>query len=156
MDFNDLNENNNKSSEKEIGHAFRPSLTLSFSVLIIGLMLLLAAAFVGGNRHQGIKSGQSVSTEQTEASEDSVINTHESSIKDVYADTDKEPASTFIYIARVNEGGNISIYLQNGKLYRDLNVPAFTLSPADRERLCEGISIRDDGELSDFIEDILG
>lgn len=161
MDFNDFNENNNKNFENAARHGFRPSLTLSFSVLILGLILLLTAAYVGGSRHQSVQKSQNIENDITETNNEDTTSQIKSesesdSEKAASANTDGDIENAFFYIARTDENGNVAIYLQSGKLYRCLNVPAFTLSDFDRERLKEGIAIRDDSELSDLIEDILG
>ena len=61
-------------------------------------------------------------------------------------------ADSEYYVIRESEDGYISVFLSDGSLYQNWNVPAYTLPSGDRERLRIGIMAKSDAELASYKE----
>ena len=120
-----------KRNLKEIIITLLPSTV----ALIIGLCMILAAAFLNGrNKEHDVPA--SVTDNET--------------VKEIFDD------STEYYVIRENDEGKISVYLSSGEIYRELDVYTALLSPKDRQLLKVGIMASSDRELMAFIEGLCG
>lgn len=104
--------------------------------LIVGLCMMLSAAFLNGREDS--RDTEHVDAEACET------------VKEIfYEDTE-------YYVIRENESGGVSVYLSSGVLYRELDVYTALLSDKDRELLKVGIMARSDTELREYIEGLCG
>ena len=60
------------------------------------------------------------------------------------------------YVIKEDEDGYISVYLSDGKLYRQLDILAYTLPMSDRAKLEIGIMVKSDSELDSYIDGFSG
>lgn len=111
------------------------SLISSIAVLCAGLCMILCAAALSGQQKY-IEVGIA-ETGRSNLSQESAANIH---------------ADSEYYVIREDENGCISVFLSDGTLYQNWNVPAYTLPMKDRERLRIGIMAKSDAELSSYKE----
>lgn len=120
-----------KRSFKEMIITLLPSTV----ALIVGLCMMLAAAFFDG---RGDIADVPASVTENET------------VRDIFNENAE------YYVIRENSLGRISVFLSNGELYKELDVYTDLLSPKDRELLRVGIMAGSDSELAAFIEGLCG
>ncbi len=111
------------------------SLISSVSVLCAGLCMVLCSTVLSGQQKY-IEAGIT-ETQNSNLLGNSSANIH---------------TATEYYVIRENDDGYISVFLSDGSLYQNWNVPAYTLPKSDRERLRIGIMAKSDAELSSYKE----
>lgn len=104
--------------------------------LIVGLCMMLSAAFINGR--EDVRDTEQVDADACET------------VKEIfYEDTE-------YYVIRENGSGGVAVYLSSGVLYKELDVYTALLSDKDRELLKVGIMARSDTELREYIEGLCG
>ena len=120
-----------KRNYKEVIITMLPSTV----ALIVGLCMILAAAFLRGN-----DTDTDVAVNATECE----------TVRDIFNENAE------YYVIRENGAGKVSVYLSSGILYKELDVYTALLSEKDRELLDVGIMASSDSELAAFIEGLCG
>lgn len=109
------------------------SLINSVAVLCAGLCMILCSTALSGQQ----KYIEASIAETQRSPKESNVSIH---------------ADSEYYVIRESENGYISVFLSDGSLYQNWNVPAYTLPSGDRERLRIGIMAKSDAELASYKE----
>ena len=117
----------------------------SFLFFLSGLLSVLFASFMIGRAQ--LTTADTVSVTVAKSTD---------SIKE----EDSLPAalisSSEYYVIKEDADGYVSVYLSDGRLYRRLDILAYVLPAADRERLRIGIMVKSDLELESYVEGFSG
>lgn len=117
----------------------------SFLFFLSGLLSVLFASFMMGRAQLTTADTASVTVAKS---------------TDSIKEEDSLPAalisSSEYYVIKEDADGYVSVYLSDGRLYRRLDILAYVLPAADRERLRIGIMVKSDLELESYVEGFSG
>lgn len=115
----------------------------AFLVFFCGLLMMLCALFIEGRNRADI------AVQVTDSSKEETTTDAESLQTALMGDAE-------YYVIKEDEDGYISVYLSDGKLYRQLDILAYTLPMSDRAKLEIGIMVKSDSELDSYIDGFSG
>ena len=117
----------------------------SFLFFLSGLLSVLFASFMMGRAQ--LTTADTVSVTVAKSTD---------SIKEEESLPAALISSSEYYVIKEDADGYVSVYLSDGRLYRRLNILAYVLPAADRERLRIGIMVKSDLELESYVEGFSG
>ena len=117
----------------------------SFLFFLSGLLSVLFASFIMGRAQLTTADTASVTVAKST-----------DSIKEEESLPAALISSSEYYVIKEDADGYVSVYLSDGRLYRRLNILAYVLPAADRERLRIGIMVKSDLELESYVEGFSG
>ena len=117
----------------------------SFLFFLSGLLSVLFASFMMGRAQ--LTTADTVSVTVAKSTD---------SIKEEESLPAALISSSEYYVIKEDADGYVSVYLSDGRLYRRLDILAYVLPAADRERLRIGIMVKSDLELDSYVEGFSG
>ena len=117
----------------------------SFLFFLSGLLSVLFASFMMGRAQLTTADTASVTVAKST-----------DSIKEEESLPAALISSSEYYVIKEDADGYVSVYLSDGRLYRRLDILAYVLPAADRERLRIGIMVKSDLELESYVEGFSG
>ena len=117
----------------------------SFLFFLSGLLSVLFASFMMGRAQ--LTTADTVSVTVAKSTD---------SIKEEESLPAALISSSEYYVIKEDADGYVSVYLSDGRLYRRLDILAYVLPAADRERLRIGIMVKSDLELESYVEGFSG
>ena len=117
----------------------------SFLFFLSGLLSVLFASFIMGRAQLTTADTASVTVAKST-----------DSIKEEESLPAALISSSEYYVIKEDADGYVSVYLSDGRLYRRLDILAYVLPAADRERLRIGIMVKSDLELESYVEGFSG